>query len=194
MTSLERAALLVMDFQVAILRDSPLAPTEDAALALLDAAVDGAAAAVRGARARGVPVIHVRHAYRPGHVDAPPNLPLAQYMKRVGALVDGDPGADFDERVRPAADELVITKRSISALAGTELDPLLRSRGIDTLILAGVVTHFVIEGTARHAADLGYRVVVLTDACASGDLARHESSLKNLGPLSMTKTTAELLG
>ncbi len=87
MTAVERTAFLSMDVQVAILREPPLAPEDPEARARLDAAVVAAATAIEEARKRGVPVIHVRHAYRPGHVDVPPNLPLAQYMKKVGALV-----------------------------------------------------------------------------------------------------------
>lgn len=137
-------------------------------------------------------MVHVRHAYRPGYVDGMAHMPMLQFTKKIGALIDGSPGATIDPRVAPRSDELVITKRAISAFAGTELDPVLRSRGIDTVVLAGVVTHYVVEGTARHAADLGYRFIVLADACASADPARHDNALKNLGPLGNISTSDRL--
>ena len=55
----------------------------------------------------------------------------------------------------------------MSALAATELDRLLRIKGISTLVLTGAATNWAVEGTAREASDLGYRVVVLRDCCAA---------------------------
>ena len=62
----------------------------------------------------------------------------------------------------------MITKRGVSAFAGTELARLLRVRGIDTVALMGLVTHYAVEGTAREVSDLGLHAVVLADGCASG--------------------------
>jgi isochorismate hydrolase len=93
--------------------------------------------------------------------------------------------------VRPAPAELVLYKRGVGALAGTELDRLLRLRDVNTLVLAGVATHFAVEGTAREAVDRGYRVVVLVLCCASRVSAVHRHSieviLRSLGRV----TTAE---
>jgi nicotinamidase-related amidase len=91
--------------------------------------------------------------------------------------VEGTWGSEFYEPVRPAPAELVLYKRGVSALAGTELDRLLRLRDVNTLVLAGVATHFAAEGTAREAVDRGYRVVVLEDCCASRVSAVHRHSI-----------------
>jgi nicotinamidase-related amidase len=79
--------------------------------------------------------------------------------------------------VRPDPGEIVVYKRSVSALAGTELDRLLRLRDINTLVLTGVATHFAVEGTAREAVDRGYRVIVLEDCCASRERDVHDFSI-----------------
>ncbi len=81
----------------------------------------------------------------------------------------------------------------MSAFAGTDLDAILRAASIETIVLAGIVTHFAVEGTAREAVDRGYRVVVLSDACASSGQQRHEASLDILGRIGELASTAELL-
>jgi nicotinamidase-related amidase len=82
--------------------------------------------------------------------------------------------------VKPLAGEIVVYKRGVSALAGTELDRLFRIRDVRTLVLSGVATHFAVEGTAREAVDRGYRVVVLEDCCASRERAVHEYSIERI--------------
>jgi biuret amidohydrolase len=65
----------------------------------------------------------------------------------------------------------------VSALAGTELDRLLRLKDVNTLVLTGVATQFAVEGTAREAVDRGYRVLVLVDCCASPIREVHRFSI-----------------
>jgi nicotinamidase-related amidase len=77
----------------------------------------------------------------------------------------------------------------VSAFAGTPLDQIFRARGVGTVILGGLVTHYAVEGTARDAHDRGYRVIVLTDGCASATPSRHEASLANLAFLAEAVTT-----
>lgn len=136
-------------------------------------------------------VIHVRVAFSTGHPEANPNSPMMQFIRDKGLLVEGASGTDFDPRVAPANNEIVITKHAVSAFAGTALDQLLRARGVDTVALGGLVTHYAVEGTARDAHDRGYRVIVLKDACASAAPARHEGSLANLGFLAEVMPVAD---
>jgi nicotinamidase-related amidase len=89
-------------------------------------------------------------------------------------------------RVHPAiavaAEDFVITKKRVSAFAGSDLDLLLRARRIETLVLAGVATSGVVLSTVRQAADLDYRIVVLADGCADRDLAVHEMLMQTVFP------------
>jgi len=172
-----------MDFQRDIIADSPLAPSDPEARQRLDAAVDRASAAIAAARLAGLRVIHVRLAYSPGYPEASPHTGLARFMREHGALLEGSDGARFDVRVAPIDDEAVITKHGVSAFVGTRLSALLAERSAESLVMCGLVTHYVVEGTARHAADLGHRVIVLEDACDSATRARHDMALTNLGPL-----------
>jgi nicotinamidase-related amidase len=73
---------------------------------------------------------------------------------------------------------------------------MLQGRAIDTLVLCGFATHMVVEGTARDAADRGYRAIVLEDCSASGGLDRHEAALANIamiGEVSNSKAFADAL-
>lgn len=64
-------------------------------------------------------------------------------------------------------DDITITKHQWGAFTGTELDNVLKSNGIDTIVLAGIATNFGIESTARQAWELGYNVIVVEDCCST---------------------------
>ncbi len=91
-------------------------------------------------------------------------MPMWAGRKGTDVAVEGTWGAQIIDALTPRPGEAVVVKRSVSALAGTELPKLLALYGVRTVVLAGVATNFVVEGTAREAADLGYGVVVLSDA------------------------------
>jgi ureidoacrylate peracid hydrolase len=105
--------------------------------------------------------------------------------------VEGTWGSEFYEPVAPAPGELVVYKRGVSALAGTELDRLFRLKDVNILVLTGVATQFAVEGTAREAVDRGYRVVVLEDCCASRVNEVHRFSIDVILRSLCTVTTAE---
>jgi nicotinamidase-related amidase len=155
--------------------------------------IANAARALGEARKVGMPVLHVRVAWRPGHPDANRDAPLFAGVAQADALVEATWGADFHPDLQPADGELVILKRSVSAFAGTELDRLLTRKGIDTLVLAGFSTSFVVEGTARDAVDRGYRVVVLEDCCSSQTADMHQFAVQVVLPLLGEVTTVDEL-
>jgi nicotinamidase-related amidase len=123
-----------------------------------------AARALHAARRARLRVIHVANRWRPGHIDMDERMPMWAGRKGTDVAIDGTWGAQIIDSLTPAADEAVVVKRSVSAIAGTELARLLALWGVRTVVLAGVATNFVVEGTGREAADLGYEVVVLSDA------------------------------
>jgi len=84
------------------------------------------------------------------------------------------PGAEIHPSVAPRAGHTVITKGLPSSFCGTELGAWLKERGIDTLVIAGLMTHMCVDSTTREALHLGYRVVLASDACASRDLPAHD--------------------
>lgn len=185
-------ALLVMDFQNDIVgRGGPLAPSDEEALQRIEGTMAASNLAAEAARRAGIPVIHVGVGRKPGGPPFNPHAPLARFMMQGDTLVEGTEGFDFHPSVQPKPGEMVIIKRGVSALAGTELNTQLRGQGLDTLVLCGFATHMVIVGTAREAVDSGYLVVVLEDCCTSGGLERHTAVLENLRMLGIvTDSTA----
>ena len=104
-------------------------------------------------------------------------------MQSKAAFVSNGPGAAWVPELRPRSDETVLSKTTISAFAATSLDRWLRKRTVDTVAIAGVVTHFAVLAATLAAYDLGYRAIVLEDCCASADPERHNAALSILRPL-----------
>ena len=123
--------------------------------------------ALEAARAARIAIVHVGNAWRDGHPDINPHVPWMRDAKVAGRSVEGTWGVEFFEPLAPHDGEFIVRKRAVSAFAGTEFDRLLRVRDIFTLALAGSITNFAVEGTARDAADRGYRVLILEDCCES---------------------------
>ena len=140
------AALLLIDFQQGI--DDPYwgrrnNPQAEAVAARLLAAW----------RESGRPVIHAQHLSRE---------PQSPYRP-------GQPGVEFKPALRPHRGEFVVQKATNSAFVDTGLEALLRQQGIDTLVVAGVITNNSVEATVRTAGNLGYRTYLVADATATVD-------------------------
>ena len=105
-------------------------------------------------RAAGLPLLHVRHdSVNPGSPFTP-----------------GQPGNALRPGFEPQGDEPLVTKSVNAAFIGTDLDLRLRRLGVDTVVLFGISTDMCVSTTARVAANLGYRTIVVGDACACFDL------------------------
>lgn len=159
----ENTALLVMDVQDGIVGRFD-APT--AYLARLRTAV----AAARGA---GVPVIHVGIGFRTGHPEISPRNRGFSAMADGDRFTDADPGTAFHSSVAPRAGEAVVRKKRVSGFAGSDLEMLLRARGIETVVLSGIATSGVVLSTLRQAYDLDFGCVVLADGCLDADEEVH---------------------
>jgi biuret amidohydrolase len=132
---------------------------------------------LEGARANGVPIIHVRLAVRPDYRDVIQNGPLFQQWVELNAWREGTWGVEFHEGLGPVGDELVVTHIRNNAFFGSPLETLVAMHRPRRLICAGVSTAYAVESTVRHASDLGYAVVVAADACSTATRERHESAL-----------------
>ncbi len=118
-------------------------------------------------RAAHAPIIHVRHAYRPDYGDLPDNVKIFQGMKQMQALQDGTWGAEIHADLTPDPSDFVMTKTRVSAFYSSPLEGLLQARGITHLVLTGVATDGVVEGTARDGADRGYHIIIPNDCCVA---------------------------
>src|SRR5262245_30609785 len=117
-----------------------------------EAAGAKAAAAIGKFRKQGLPILHVRHlSVRPGAT----------------FFLPGTRGAEIHSSVKPAGGETVIEKNFPNSFRNTELEKHLKDSGIKNLVVAGMMTHMCVDATVRHAADLGYKVTLIGDACAT---------------------------
>jgi nicotinamidase-related amidase len=117
-----------------------------------DAAGAKAGEALAHFRKSGVPVVHVRHlSVRPGAT----------------FFLPGTRGAQIHSSVSPAGGEIVIEKNFPNSFRDTQLKAALERHGVKNLVVAGMMTHMCVDASVRQAADLGYKVVLLADACAT---------------------------
>jgi ureidoacrylate peracid hydrolase len=119
------------------------------------------------------------------HVAIAPNTEDARDCSEVSRMLELRPPKSSPEtgilpELEPRGDEMVLHKITSSAFLSTPLDLILRNMRIDTLILTGVVTNGCVESTARDARDLGYRVILVTDACAAMTVEAHDNALRHL--------------
>lgn len=155
------------------------------------AVVDKAAHAVAGARAAGVGVMHVQVGFRPGHPEVSPRNKMFSAIAGAGRMVPGDPGSELHPGLTRLADEPVVTKRRVSAFAGSDLEVLLRAAAIEHLVLCGISTSGVVLSTLRQAVDMDYACTVLTDACTDDDTGLHTTLLEKLFPRQATVVSVE---
>ena len=138
------------------------------------------------ARAAGVRILHLRNTSLPdGASDSPAQIRFNMRMHeaaRAGGpplsyTVPGTDGYEFVDDVGPRPGEVVVQKYRSSGFWGTNLDLVLRSNGIETVIVCGCTTEGCVDSTARDAMFSNYYVVIPRDCVASDDRAQHEASL-----------------
>jgi nicotinamidase-related amidase len=146
---------------------------------------------LNAARRAGVKVIYVSVKFRPGYPERPQNAGLWQGLVQANALLEGTWGATIHAAVAPKEGEPVVSKRGVSAFTASDLAAILNNAGISALLLAGVATNFVVEGTAREAVDRGYNVVIVGDCCASVSQEAHDAALNTALPFLTTISTSD---
>ncbi|MFD3377505.1 MULTISPECIES: cysteine hydrolase family protein [unclassified Streptomyces] len=164
-------ALLVMDVQNIIVQRY----ADAAFMARLQKAIGAA-------RAKEMPVIHVVVGFRPGYPEVNPrNKMFGGLAGRPGSLADEEANRIHDA-VTPRPHDIVVTKRRVSSFAGSDLDMVLRTVGIEHLVLTGIATSGVVLSTLRQAADLDYGLTVLSDACQDADIEVHRVLTEKVFP------------
>jgi nicotinamidase-related amidase len=144
-----KTALLLVDIQ------NDYFPGGALELVGMEAAAAKAGELLRACRRLDWPIFHVQHlARRPGAT----------------FFLPGTSGAEIHPAVKPLPGETVLTKNYPNSFRETGLTELLRSAGIDDLVIAGAMSHMCIDATTRAAADLSFRCTVVHDACAARDL------------------------
>ncbi len=138
------------------------------------------AQALAAARRAGWTIAHMHIAFAADYSDMPRNCRLFRKTEELGALKRGSWGAAPYEGFAPEASDIVVDGTGNSAFRRTGLEALLRERSIERVNVMGLATQFSVEHTVRDAADMGYRVRLFADCCASGDMDAHRASLHTL--------------
>ncbi len=132
------------------------------------------------ARAHEVPVIFIKVEFRSGYPEVgDSNLTFAQ-IRASGGLVG--PSSRIHPAIAPQSGDIEVTKKRVSAFAGSDLDVLLRAREIRTLTLTGITTSGVVLSTLCAAADMDFRLNVLGDCCADIYPDVHQMLLEKVFP------------
>ena len=140
------------------------------------------AAAVEAARDAGIRVIYVVVGFRSGYPEVSERNKSFAAISGTGRMTDGDPGSAIHPAIAPTSGDIIVTKRRVSAFAGSDLEVVLRAGGIDHLVLAGIATSGVVLSTLRQAADLDYRLTVLADGCLDADPEVHRILTEKVFP------------
>jgi nicotinamidase-related amidase len=145
---------------------------------------------IEACRAAGLPVIHVRIANLAGDSSDT----SWRYKQKESWAPPGSKETEILEELAPLPGEVVLNKTTSSVFPSSNADFVLRNMGIDTLIMTGVATANCVESSARNAGDLGYRVLLVEDACADLTAQRHEHTMRHLhGNYVVVKSTSDIL-
>ena len=190
-----RTAILLVDLQRGLIGD--LATSHLVApIAAERGLLGNAERLVTTGRAAGARVVHCTAEFRPDLAGSQRNCPvLAAALKHPEPLLQGSPGAEVIPELGPEPADLVVPRlHGLTPFTGTELDPLLRNLGIRTVIAAGVSVNVGIVGTCIEAVNLGYQVVVATDAVAGYPADYGDAVLANtIGLLSTLLTVDDVV-
>lgn len=165
-------ALLVMDVQ-----NATMAIVQDTT-AFLNALTK----VINTARDKNIPVIYVVVGYRKGYPEVSPDNKSYALLKSGAMKLDSEESFAVYAQVAPEGDEILITKKRVSAFSGSDLEVVLRAAGIRNIVLAGISTSGVVLSTVREAADKDYRITVLSDCCADRDEEVHRVLLTKVFP------------
>ncbi|TBU96596.1 cysteine hydrolase family protein [Stutzerimonas kirkiae] len=179
-------ALIIIDMQADFLDPEGYFASMGYSVTAGRAAIEPTARLLEALRNAGLTIIFTREGHRPDLSDLSPikrrrgelsGTPIGTQGPLGRFLVRGERGWDIVPELSPIAGEILLDKPGNSAFHATDLDQILRSRGIRQLILTGVTTDVCVHSTMREANDRGYDCLMLEDCCAAGDPWLHQATV-----------------
>jgi ureidoacrylate peracid hydrolase len=174
----EHAALLVVDVQNDFVADGGYFHKVGADVGMIQKSViRPLVRLVDAARETGILVVFIQAVYDARYLSAPMRERDLRTKREMSRCLAGSWGADFFA-VRPKSSEPIVVKHRYSGVINTGLDPLLKQRGIKSLLLTGVATDTRVESTARDAYFIDYYVTLIADCCGAANEHDHLGALK----------------